>query len=48
LAVGLKVVKNSKLKGFQVNETGEKKRKNSSGDQVKNLSKHTDEKWPQL
>jgi len=46
--VTFSAVKNSKFKGFQVNEKGEKKRKNSSGDQVKSLSQHTDEKWPQL
>jgi len=39
------MVENSKLKDFQVNETGEKNRKNGSGDQVKSLSQHTDEKF---
>jgi hypothetical protein len=52
LSVGLKVysdlLRGEKLKAFQVNETGEKKRKNSSGDQVKSPSQHADEKWPQL
>ena len=42
------MVESSKLKVFQVNETGEKNRKNSSGDQVKSLSQHTDEKCPQV
>jgi hypothetical protein len=42
LAVGLKVysdlVRGGKLKGFQVNETGEENRKNGNGDQVKSIS----------
>jgi hypothetical protein len=42
------MVENSKLKGFQLNERGEKNRKNGSGDQVNSLSQHTDEKWPQV
>jgi hypothetical protein len=40
------MVENSK--GVQVNETGEKNRKNGNGEPVKSLSQDTDEKWPQV